>query len=382
LHADVLAVPGLEKVRHEMIDAMMQYYKELLDQHKDDLTLRRELAEVELQLGILTGESGNETDGIALLRRALPDLEQLAQAAPGDFRIRRQIAFCLNNLGQLEGKVGQPEAARRTYEHGIALLNGVILEAPSDLNFSRQLAAIHGNLADLYLTEFKDRKGAREAYVAAMTLQKELVRKDPADVGFKNDLGTTYNNISIVTDDGSQASDWIRKALETRRELTQLEPTNVLFRRNMARTSILLGFHEAARGNIEGALNAHRESCRLLEQVVREAPQVIGYHRDLAWAQNNLGVALGTLGRNEEAKAEFEKGREIVQKLIHTNPNDTEYQNLRGIFGANIAEADQVLAKAGTATAATGATAAKPDGGAPSGTIGATEKISKTAPPR
>ena len=165
LQADALAVPGLEKVRHEVVEAMMQYYKELLDQHKEDLTLRRELAEVQLQLGILTGELGNSTDGIALLKRALPDLEQQARAASGDLRIRRQIAACLNNLGKLEGKVGESEAARQTYERGITLVSGFILQAPDDLSFPRFLAAIHGNLADLYLTELKDRKrAARSLY--------------------------------------------------------------------------------------------------------------------------------------------------------------------------------------------------------------------------
>ena len=214
-----------------------------------------------------------------------------------------------------------------------------------------------------------------------MNLQKELVRKDPASVLFKNDLGTSYYNMAMAADGKSQ-SDWLRQALQIRRDLVKLEPTNVLFRRNLARTSNLLGFHEIALGHIEDGLNAHRESCRLLEQVVREVPQVNSYHGDLADSQNSLGTALGTLGRHKEARIEFEKAQVILRRLIHTNPNDKGYQNILGMVDANIAEADQALAQAQATNGATGAPAAKPDGKEASRKIGTSESILKNAPPR
>ena len=65
----VLDVPGLEKVRQEVLGEMLQYYKEFLDQHRDDPRLRRELADTCLRLGLLTVELGNKTDALLLFER-------------------------------------------------------------------------------------------------------------------------------------------------------------------------------------------------------------------------------------------------------------------------------------------------------------------------
>ena len=64
----VLGVPGMETVRHDVLAEILQYYKDFLEQHHDDPTLRRELAESCLRLGSLTFEQGNKSDGLALLR--------------------------------------------------------------------------------------------------------------------------------------------------------------------------------------------------------------------------------------------------------------------------------------------------------------------------
>ena len=50
----VLSVPGMETVRHDVLAEMLQYYQDFLAQHHDDPSLRRELAETCLRIGLLT----------------------------------------------------------------------------------------------------------------------------------------------------------------------------------------------------------------------------------------------------------------------------------------------------------------------------------------
>ena len=78
----ILAVPGLEKVRRDVLGEMIQYYKEFLDQHRNDPSLRLELAETCLRLGNLTKDDGNKVDALGVLRQALSDFERLPSLAP------------------------------------------------------------------------------------------------------------------------------------------------------------------------------------------------------------------------------------------------------------------------------------------------------------
>ena len=145
----VLDVPGLEKVRHEVIGEMLQYYSDFLDQHQNDKALRRELAETCMRLGILTLDQGNKTDALALLSRSLRDYEQLAQAFPNDVRIQDRLIFCLNNMGVLEIDLGQTDAALKTYARAMGILTALIRKQPDDNQLRRRLAACYGNVANL-----------------------------------------------------------------------------------------------------------------------------------------------------------------------------------------------------------------------------------------
>ena len=145
----LLSVPGLEKVRHEVVQEMMQYYKTFLEQHHDDPSLRRELAETCLRLGKLTFDQGGRSDALALLRRADIDLEAIDRANPNERKLEDQRIDCFYVIAQAEERIGESSSARSTYERGIQALEKMIRNDPGDIRLLRRLGAFHGNLANL-----------------------------------------------------------------------------------------------------------------------------------------------------------------------------------------------------------------------------------------
>jgi serine/threonine protein kinase/tetratricopeptide (TPR) repeat protein len=318
----VVKVPGLEKVRHEVVGDMLQYYRDFLDQHQNDPALRRELAETCLRLGLLTFDQGNKSDALELLQRSSRDYEQLARAAPEDKQIQDRMAFCLNHMGLLESELGKAESAVNTFGRGMAILNAMIGADPDNNQLRRRLAVFYGNLANLYHMRLKDEVEARRAYGKALDVQQDLVDRDPSQIGFKYDLAMTCNNLALMTDDRLKALGLLERALAIRKRLVEQEPTNAQYRRNLARTHQNIGVFQLGLGRAGHGLDSLRESRRLLEEVVAEHSSVTRYQGDLGQALYNLGDTLAAQGASQEAIAILEHSRKIYRKLLHANPDD------------------------------------------------------------
>jgi tetratricopeptide (TPR) repeat protein len=358
----VLNVPGQERIRQEVLGEMMQYYKDFLDQHQDDPSLRRELAETCYRLGRVTSDVGSAADALALLRRALRDFELLALDSLTGLSFQDQMLTCINMIGQLENRLGDDNAARRTYQRGIDLAERILRQKPEDNQYRRLLAAIHGNLARVFL-ELRDSPQAREAYHKALDLQKELARRNPEDLDFQNDLAMTYNNICFTVRGPHEAEPWHLQALEIRKHLVERAPTSNFFRRNLARTYQNLGLAQRDLGRPEDARKSFEESRRLLEQVVSEQPAVKDYQHDLGQILMILGNALAKQGRYDEAKALLQRSHGIFQRLHHASPGDASYEEALQGTAKDLAQVEKDAKSAQPTPRAGGATPASP--GAP-----------------
>ncbi len=338
---DVLEVPGLEKVRHEVLGEMLQYYKDFLERNRDDPGLRRELAESCQRLGMITFSQGDKTDGLALLRRAARDFERLLGDSQGVCDLEDRVLVCLNNTGRLEYDAGEHEPARKTYQKSIDLLKVLIARNPADLNNRRRLAAVYGNLAILFGTALGDKANARKWYLHALELQKELVLQDPAELMHKNDLATTYQNLTFDETDPVEIVNLSEQAIAIRKQLMEQEPTNVFYRRNLARSYEIKGLHDLIIGRATEGLRAVKEACRLLREIVAEQPTATTYQANLAQALDNLGTSLAKNGAPHEGRESLAEAVAIYQKLVHANANDQSFQTGLRLAQDNLVTLDQ-----------------------------------------
>ena len=315
-------MPGLEKVRHEVVVEMMQYYRTFLDQHQDDPALRREIAETCLRLGRLTVTEGGRSDALLLLRRADHDLEILARASPTDRALSDQRILCFFAIALLEEMIGEMSSARSYYERRIQACEKAVRENPGDSRLIRRLAAFNGSLANLLIQSLGDKALARQTYLKCLEIQQDLVKREPAQTKFKSDLAMTYHNLTPLTEDVEEQSTLLDRALALRKEAFEQEPSNNFYRRNVGRTLLLIGLNQTGRGRWNKAFDSFEESRAALEQVVVAQPGSTEYQGDLAQTYHHLGAAQAKLGRLAEAQKTWQQARAIYQKLLHTNPED------------------------------------------------------------
>jgi hypothetical protein len=96
-------------------------------------------------------------------------------------------------------------------------------------------------------------------------------------------------------------------------------------------------------GRSSEGLQAIRESCKLLRQVVAEQPTSTTYLANLGQALDNLGTSLATTGAPREGKDAIIEAQAIFQKLAHANPDDHFFRS--GLVGTqhNLVEVEKTL---------------------------------------
>ena len=173
----VLSVPGMDKVRHEVLGEMLQYYRDFVAQHRDDPSLRRELAETCVRISSLTFQQGNKADALVVVRQAFSDFEELLSASPDDRVLQKQMGDCLHHMAMIELDQGDLDSARRHLERGLGFTKRRSDEDPGNLQLRVALARAYGNHAKLLWT-MNDLGQARQFYIRALEIQKDMVRHD------------------------------------------------------------------------------------------------------------------------------------------------------------------------------------------------------------
>ena len=237
----VLNVPGLEKVRRDVLGEMIRYYKDFLDQHRNDPALRRELAETCQRIGNLTKDLGNKVDALAVLREAVQYFDRLPADLVDDPSIQTRLYVSLDYIAQLESDLGEIESARRNYQRrALGIIEKMVPREPGNLRRRTGWPSFWETMPTC-----PSRRTTRSRRVGATSrhceIQKDLVRQDPAQLDFKNDLALTYFNLAVLEKSPQENRALLEQALTLRKELVEVNPGNAVFRRHLGRTYDSLG---------------------------------------------------------------------------------------------------------------------------------------------
>lgn len=129
--------------------------------------------------------------------------------------------------------------------------------------------------------------------------------------------------------------------LALRKQLLEVNPGNVLFRRHLGRTYGSLGQHQLSLGHTQEALSFLRESRALLHQVVIAHPNPTKNQDYLASACGDLGSVLASLGQHEEARDAYKEARTMYQNLVRSNAESAEYKSALLEIEARLAESEK-----------------------------------------
>lgn len=131
-----------------------------------------------------------------------------------------------------------------------------------------------------------------------------------------------------------------KQSIDIVRRLTQADPDNAGFQRNLSVALNRIGAVLFVQRNLQGAHAAYSASLAVIEKLTAAHPAHLSFRRDLAWCHALLADVLGAQGRHAEAFEQRRNNAAVVTQLANAAPDDsplqqalaTSYQNLGDAF--------------------------------------------------
>jgi tetratricopeptide (TPR) repeat protein/tRNA A-37 threonylcarbamoyl transferase component Bud32 len=378
----LLAVPGLQPLRKELLESALDYYEGFIERGGDEPELQAELAQAYLRVGRIRSDIGSKEQAISACRSAIQIFQRLAGEYPTVTEHQWGLAASYNNVGILYKATGRPHEALAAYQQAIELFGRLSRGNPTVTEYQSGLASSYGNVGGLcqelgkpdealaayqeaveigqrlarehptatafqgnlarsycgqalFYAQMGKPEEALAAYRSAMEIEQRLVRENPAVTEYRSDLALSYNNVANVHGQIGKPELELadrQKALEIQQRLARENPAVAEYRSNLGQSYYNIANCHRETGKPDEALAAYRSSIEIFERLNRENPTVTEYRSRLARSYNNLGVLHEEAGDFDEALAAYQKAVEIRQRLAQENPTVTEYQS--GLAGS------------------------------------------------
>lgn len=371
----------LRRLRSELLKMALDYYRAFLKQRRGDPELRREVAEAQYRVGQIMREIGTPGEAVPAFEASIALWDELRAACPADADIRvhlaratmalgeqltrlpdfprafetlgraremmrrvvderpddasarLSLAECDKELGIAEGEGGEPDRALGRLREAEAILRDLPAGAAADpanrnrlgdvLNARGFLHARIGQLDDA-LRDF------REFHALGQALMEQH-RDGPPPAELLNRVGLSYYNISTILyrlhpEDHRPALEMLEKALVYRDALVVAHPSVNDFRENLAGnlSEIAPMYHEVGRD--VDALAAIRRSVEILEALVHSDPDQARYHAKLGRALHILGFLRDEWRDNEQGLAELSRARDEENLAVADAPQSDIYR--------------------------------------------------------
>jgi tetratricopeptide (TPR) repeat protein len=238
-----------------------------------------------------------------LLEKAQP-FYQLFMQKRGSTQLRAQEAWAYSRLGDVNRLLGKYDNAAKEYKQAIAEFQNLATSYPQRSEYRQELAYSYNWLGEtlrIWRDESKDRlqySDAKNAYDSALHLQQDLIRDNPGNTGYQQELARTYYNRGVLRYD-------IR--------------------------------------DLRACESDFREAIQLLEPLISQKTRStteqgdVPPSQDLARAYNDLATLLRDESRPSEASELYQKAIEISEALVKDKPNDRDYKLELATFYNNLA---------------------------------------------
>ncbi len=362
----LLNEPGMQGLRESLLQAALEFYGRLGEEHANDPALQEELAAAYFRAARIKHVL-DRPDAATAYEEALARQRRLADAQPSEERLRGEVAATLQHLGVLAREKGQWDKARDSLREASRLREE--LARADDPRSRQKLAHAYNSLAVL-LARRGERGEGLATHEKALALREALRADDPADFERRADLAQTYSNIGLVHEDESRfdvAAEWYGRAATLREQLARERPRDIALGGDLARSTFNLGNARRRQGQAPEAAEVYERARAVLEPLVRDNPAVVELRRQLGdcclnigmvarergqWAKaieatkrsvelreelargaarfrgdlgqacNNLGVWYGDVGDRESARRAYERAREVRDALVKENSKD------------------------------------------------------------
>jgi tetratricopeptide (TPR) repeat protein/predicted Ser/Thr protein kinase len=330
-------LPGATAARQAVVGTALTYLESLRQEPRADASLLIEIASAYEKVGDIQGYSarsnlGDRPGALGSYKKAASILTELVHR--GNPTARLPLASVSFKLGMLRRDEADINAALQDFGRARDLYEGLLRESPHDRKLLDQAGAVYSQIGGVRY-ELKDTKGVTDAATSAMEVAKKLVTLYPSDREIRNKLGSANAGLAraqTLAGQQEEAKASYRAAIAISEQVVREEPQNVSYHRSLeahyVNLSDLLGPPNAInpRGN-EDAIIPLRKALKISQWLREIDPADRKADFDFVFVSTRIGALLvGDRRLAGQGVRELGETRRILDRLIGSDPNNARYR--------------------------------------------------------
>jgi serine/threonine protein kinase/tetratricopeptide (TPR) repeat protein len=248
-----------------------------------------------------------------VVRRSLQYLDSLSQEAANDPTLQLELATAYERIASIQGNsyysnLGDTEGSLRSYRISVGLLERLTRTEPNKRSVQRELAASYAGLGDV-LFQKNELAATLGYYEQALSIRRRLIAEDLMNVELRRELSILYSHLGDLKGipggsnlgDTRGALEAHRESLRLRQELAASDPNKHDWQFDLASSLSSVGFLTQATGDTNGATQLLRQSIAVLEGLNASEPDNARYRMELNTEYMRFGSVLYEDGQYVEA---------------------------------------------------------------------------------
>jgi serine/threonine protein kinase len=325
----LIQVPGAQPLRRELLQAALGYYRDFLDEARDDPELQADVAAAYFRVASANIMLNQADEAVAALRDGLDLVEKLLAEHPEDRELPMRLAGFLRSARVLHDDSWLLSKTRRdedTFRRASKLWE----------RFAHDYPAVEGFRSDLALfalLQVEEPRDGQDGEIAlsfcrqARELMETLVCEHPTELVYHELLRRAYYSAeSLLNALGrhAEAEVLVRDAVAFFERQEAEHPSLPHPRFDQAVLLNILGHLLGETGRPTEAQAVHQRAVGILEELYKNSPDEVA--EELAESHHDLGGVYHFLGRSAEAERAFRRAAAIWEKLATALPGDPNFQ--------------------------------------------------------
>ena len=348
-------LPQMEEFRKELLDKARMFYLTFVKQDPRSESLRNEAALAYSKLGDIDRLLENHEAAVAEYKRAIAQLNDLVRQHPGNLEYRRSLAYTQNWLGetlrlwleQAEGPLPYTHAdAEREYNIALSLQQELHDQNPLNADYQQELARTYYNRGILHYDRQSLDKAESDFRKAVQLLEPLTAASAPSSTGESQnpppalELSRVSNNLgNLLRKKGKpeEAATFFERAIAIHLELVKKDPSNREYKQELAKFYENLALLELDENQVALAEKQNHQALDLIEELASPGPSLslnrAEAHMLRGWILESQSKQLA------QAQSETEESQRILETLKRVNARKhPEFHSMNLYFASNYAK--------------------------------------------
>ena len=356
-------VEGATKAREMIVTDASAYLDRLSQDSISDDSLKLELAQAYMRIGIVQGGAnlanvGNTNGAVVNYEKAIPMLEELNRKKPNDQPIVLQLVEAHKLLGVIQIRTDM-ETAREHFQRAVELAENLVNSQPAaDSQRAKTLLANALITSARGLPRSTEPGGGVEAINKAVPILDSLLIANPNDEAIlsqmwlaQNQLGVQYGTIADGIDrqvDSAKsfeitkkAADHFHNAGEVAKTLMIIQPNSAVYRRDFSRSKANESTALSQIGQVAEALVIQRELLEKAERAAAADAANVDAQIHVYNIQSQMGETYSVGKQLPAARETLDQAMILLDKLIGKDGTNAELQRKKFELYNNLAAASE-----------------------------------------